>query len=386
MRVSLGRWANKEIQSKEQAKGVLEKLRTAIRDGGFDPRGLRPPAQTGGLTFSELADKYKTLHVIAKKLSLEESIDYRLKPLIETFGNRKISEIGRGDIEDLITALKEPRPSANGQTRTLSAASVNRTVQLLRHMLNWAVGREYIDRSPFRRGNENLIKLELEDNVRRRRLSEVEEAKLLAVAPPLLRSMIVTALDTGLRRGEMLDLRFGDVDWTRRRLVVRGATTKSGRTRVVPVETERLVAVLPWKELTADIQNAFRRIDLRWHDLRHEYASRLVEKGVPLSQVRDLLGHASITTTERYDNQQPEALQAAARRLERGLKFDPLAAATPAKFQDSFQIDHEPLPHDLHSEAPRVGGTSCDEKDLGVWLGGRDSNPDNVVQSHVSYR
>jgi len=141
-----------------------------------------------------------------------------------------------------------------------------------------------------------------------------------------------------------------------------------------------------WKELTANVQNAFRRIDLRWHDLRHEYASRLVEKGVPLSQVRDLLGHASITTTERYDNQQPEALQAAARRLERGLKFDPTVAAGPAKFQDSFQIDDEPLPHDLRSEAPRVGGTSCDEKNLGVWLGGRDSNPDNVVQSHGSYR
>src|SRR4029453_11825641 len=50
--------------------------------------------------------------------------------------------------------------------------------------------------------------------------------------------------------------------------------------------------------------------DLRWHDLRHEYASRLVEKVVPLSQVRDLLGHASIVTTERYDNQKPEALMA----------------------------------------------------------------------------
>ena len=59
-------------------------------------------------------------------------------------------------------------------------------------------------------------------------------------------------------------------------------------------------------------------VNLRWHDLRHEYASRLVEKGVPLSQVRDLLGHASIVTTERYDNQKPEALMAAAKRLETG--------------------------------------------------------------------
>jgi hypothetical protein len=63
--------------------------------------------------------------------------------------------------------------------------------------------------------------------------------------------------------------------------------------------------------LTAECREALRKIDLRWHDLRHEHASRLVELGVPLSQVRDLLGHASITTTERYDNQRPDALEAA---------------------------------------------------------------------------
>jgi site-specific recombinase XerD len=64
--------------------------------------------------------------------------------------------------------------------------------------------------------------------------------------------------------------------------------------------------------LSSESKAAFRKIDLRWHDLRHEYASRLVERGVPLAQVRDLLGHASITTTERYDNQKLENLQIAA--------------------------------------------------------------------------
>ena len=63
--------------------------------------------------------------------------------------------------------------------------------------------------------------------------------------------------------------------------------------------------------------------DLHWHDLRHEYSSRLVERGVPLAQVRDLLGHASILTTERYDNQRLEALQAAVERLEGRKTFDP---------------------------------------------------------------
>ena len=150
-------------------------------------------------------------------------------------------------------------------------------------------------------------------------------------------------------------------------------TTKSKKTRTVPIATTRLRAVLDWLRLdaageqkpdeslvfsdeagepvgsfrtawvtavlkahgikpewksynwtalTPECQAEFRRINLHWHDLRHEYASRLVERGVPLAQVRDLLGHASITTTERYDNQKLENLQLAASRLENGKTFD----------------------------------------------------------------
>jgi hypothetical protein len=79
-------------------------------------------------------------------------------------------------------------------------------IELMRHMLNWAVGREYLDRTPFRRGTETLIRKLQEDNRRRRRISEDEETRLLEVAPPFLRSMIITGLDTGTRQGEMLAL------------------------------------------------------------------------------------------------------------------------------------------------------------------------------------
>ena len=191
--------------------------------------------------------------------------------------------------------------------------------------------------------------------------------------------MLITALDTGTRQGEMLALRFGDIDFGRGLITLTGETTKSKKTRLVPIATARLRAVLEWLQLEADgakkpddalvfsdeageqvgrfrtawvtavlkahgIKPAwkaygwtalappclaeFRRINLHWHDLRHEYASRLVEKGVPRAQVRDILGHASITTTERYDNQQLENLQAAAARLERGETFTPPPAAT----------------------------------------------------------
>ena len=312
----------------------------------------------------------------------------------------------------------------------------------MRHMMNWGVGREYLDRTPFRRGTETLIRKLREDNQRRRRISEDEERRLLEVATPMLRSMIIAALDTGMRRGEMLAVRFGDIDWKRQLIVLRGETTKSRKTRAVPIATARLRAVLEWLQLEADgekkandvlvfsdeagepvgrfrtawvtavlkahgikpewkaygwtaltqaCNQQFRRIDLHWHDLRHEYASRLVEKGVPLAQVRDLLGHASITTTERYDNQKLENLQAAAARLERGMTFDRSRrdlspGVEPSSCQDFVKNATLVASPEASSLAPQTDANSLSESDLEVWLGGRDSNPDNVVQSHVSYR
>ncbi len=316
--------------------------------------------------------------VVAKGLALARSIE--------------IADIRTADIEDFIADLKKPRiVNRRKAPRTLTPASINRTIELMRHMMNWAVGREYLDRTPFRRGTETLIRKLREDNRRRRRLSEDEERRLLEVAPPFLRSMIITAVDTGMRHGEMLALRFGDIDWRRQLIVLRGETTKSRKTRAVPISTARLRAVLEWLRLEADgekkpddalvfsdetgepvgrfrtawvtavlkahdikpewktygwtaltpaCNEQFQRINLHWHDLRHEYASRLVEKGVPLAQVRDLLGHASITTTERYDNQKLENLQAAAARLETGKSFDPSPkkAASPQSVKFSSRI------------------------------------------------
>ncbi|MBP7778796.1 MAG: site-specific integrase [Acidobacteria bacterium] len=252
--------------------------------------------------------------------------------------------------------------------RPLTPATINRTVDRLRHMFNWAVGREYLDRTPFKRGSATLIKKLHEDNTRRRRIDEHEEAALLQNAPPHTQAMLIAALDTGMRQGEMLAVRLADVGLARGLITLRGHTTKSGKSRVVPIATDRLRDVLVWLRVDADgqqkpdealvfsnevgeplrlfhrtwqtpvlrahghaatwaarlnyqglsdqSQDACRKINLRWHDLRHCYASRLVEQGVPLAQVRDLLGHASMTTTERYDNQTLENLQLAVRELE----------------------------------------------------------------------
>lgn len=232
-----------------------------------------------------------------------------------------------------------------------SPATINRYRSLLSHMFTWAVERGYLERNPFRDGARLLIKAEREDNKRHRRVSPELEAKLLEAAAPHLRLMIIAALDTGMRQGEMLALTWADVDDRPGWLRLRGATTKSGKTRWVPIGTIRMRGLLDFLRidaaghskpsdarvfsneagepiqgfrtawdaavlrahghqptrsakdgkgrLTVECREALRAIDLRWHDLRHEHASRLVELGVPLSQVRDLLGHASITTTER---------------------------------------------------------------------------------------
>ena len=486
-RVSLSRWANRTISSKDDAASVLEQLRKAVRAGTFDERGLEPPKESSPLTFRQFAQRHTERHVIAKGLALAKTIDYRLKPLIERFGDTPLIQIRTADIEDFIADQKKPRTGGRTRGRPLAPASVNRSIELLRHMMNWAVGREYLDRTPFRRGSETLIRKQHEDNQRRRRLTEDEEARLLSAAAPFLRSMMVAALDTGMRRGEMLALRFADIDMTRLLITLRGATTKSRKTRFVPIATERLRTVLKWlqidaagkqkpdealvfsdeagepvgsfrtawvtavlkahgveltrvqelnwRDLTPECKAAFRKINLHWHDLRHEYASRLVERGVPLAQVRDLLGHASITTTERYDNQKLENLQTAAAKLETGKIFAPpvppvhtkIASMKPrVKAASSMPPGPTPQPQNAPNAnrgaaspnrsngAPTVdSGTFCQvfvkngirkprptrsdraletelkelrEKGLEVWLGGRDSNPDNVVQSHGSYR
>jgi hypothetical protein len=188
VRVSLERWSNRQIRSKTEADGVLDDLRKAVRAGTFDRRGVEPAREDSPQTFRQFAKVYKERHVIAKGLALAKTIDYRLKPLIEGCGDRPIAEIKTANIEDFIADLRKPRiVNRRPEPRALTNASVNRTIEPLRHMLNWAVGREYLDRTPFRRGTETLIRKLREDNQRRRRLTEEEEARLLEVAPPFLR-------------------------------------------------------------------------------------------------------------------------------------------------------------------------------------------------------
>jgi len=377
-RVALEKWSGEEVKSRGQALAVFDQLKAEVRAGTFDARGRGVTVQKDGpLTFAQLVKVFEERYVAAKQLKTAEAFKWRVRPLLERFGDRDISTIRTGDVEDWQADLRKPRP-IHGFVRTPSAATVNRAVEHLRRILNWAVSREYISSSPFTRGGVSLIKFDREDNRRNRRISPEEEERLIAAASPHLRALMILAFDAGVRAGEMLKLRIQDADLERNEITLRASTTKSGKTRKVPISTKRLRTVIEWfltganartrsgraplivneagesldgfrtswetavlraygymptkerplrdpktNSLTPEARKAFNAMDLHWHDLRHEYACRLAERGVPITKIQYLLGHASVITTERYIHHTLAELSKAAAVLESGGVFDP---------------------------------------------------------------
>lgn len=146
-----------------------------------------------------------------------------------------------------------------------------------------------------------------------------------------LTPMVLLSVNTGQRRGELRQIMWADVDLTRALLTIRGGYAKSRRTRYVPLNSEAVDVLHRWRRQCGQGERVFgiARVDkawkavlaaggidaFRWHDLRHHFASRLVQRGVDLNTVRELLGHADISMTIRYSHLAPEQKAAAVARL-----------------------------------------------------------------------
>ena len=171
-------------------------------------------------------------------------------------------------------------------------------------------------------------------------LSPDECDLLLSYACGVMHEMVFMALRTGMRQGELRGLQWSSIDWLTRSVAVRHSRDdlgvlvppKNGRARHIPLDTDLYTILFRRKRDTGYVflakdnrpfsgdrlndairrlckEAAFRKIG--WHTLRHTFASHLAMRGVPLPVIKELMGHAAITTTMRYAHVAPSTLRTA---------------------------------------------------------------------------
>lgn len=243
-----------------------------------------------------------------------------------TLEQKPIDDITTADVK----AIRNVWPRT-AHTAKAGRVGADRALKRLRHVFNWAIQNDHVDHTPFNRHGTALIHFKTERG-RTRRLEPGEEDRLLQHAPPFLKALITAALETGLRRAELLGLRWRDVKIDvgadRRAFLVPAEITKTNEPRDVPITAHLMVMLERLKYAPdgtehpphafvfgdecggprGDIRAAWtqtraaaRITNLHFHDLRREFGSRLRETpGVTDTDVRDWLGHANLTMTNQY--------------------------------------------------------------------------------------
>jgi integrase len=349
-RIKLDTWIGKPVDSKTRAREVVDLMRGEVLANRFDSRGYQyqEPNLNATRSVGDLLDSYQERHLAHKK---DKNGTWMLKAFRKAWGELPVKELEKAV---LVLDFLSDAEKAN----KWAPATYNRWRARLSHLLQFAVQREWIASNPFLRpglDRRSVIPRRREEGNRQRRLSDGEEKALLDAARALptapgrmMEGRIVAALDTGMRRGEILQLQRSMIDYEEWLIKIPRQITKSNRDRVVPVETERLRRFLQTRRFlkpdsfvfgtakgkeVADIKNIWDRVreaagcmDLHFHDLRHECASRMIKEGADVADVRDVLGHSSIMVTNRYVNTQVQDLRKALRRLNRP---EPKTSATP---------------------------------------------------------
>ncbi len=273
------------------------------------------------------------------------------------FGKKKLNEITSWNIEKWRS--KKLKEGAKPTT-------VNRNFNPLKAALNKAVDWGFIDENPLTKVKQLKIdKMPLvryltdDEEMRLRNALDLREEKMRAerlsanewradrghnLMPELngfadyLKPMILLSINTGLRRGEIFNLKWQDINFDKAMLTVIGQSAKSGQTRHVPLNDEVLSILKLWQEVDNsnelvfhnkgerfdNVNNSWKKVlkdanitNFRWHDMRHHFASRLVMAGVDLNTVRELLGHSDTKMTLRYAHLAPAVKAAAVQKLVR---------------------------------------------------------------------
>jgi integrase len=309
-------------RTQSQAERAESKHREEIYEGKYDP---------GKKLFSEFVDETFLPWSTANKRSYRED-EQRSVTLKDFFGEKHLRDIKPMMIEKfkrerLATPTKhdtEERP------RPRTPASVNRDLACLSKILSMAFDNELIDSNPMRR-----VRLLKENGSRERFITADEEVKLFAKLTGRrdhIRSVVTVALNTGMRRGEILDLQWEHVNFIARTIFI--DRSKTGKTRTIPMNdtvfeelkalkqdagTRDFVFSVSKTGVNIDsIKTGWRNacaaaglVDLMFHDTRHTFATRLRANGVHEWDIRDLLGHTTTRMTSVYTHQTPANLRQA---------------------------------------------------------------------------
>ncbi len=294
-------------------------------------------------TFEEFAPEFMAICRMKNKPSEVQTKQSIMRwHLLPAFGRMRLDRVRYAEIQDF--AAKEIE-------KGLSKKTVNNFLTVVRRLLVVAKKRELIEAVPE---IEWLKAPKPEFDF----LTFDEAARLVAGADPEWSCMITVALKTGLRQGELLALRWEDIDLVTgllrvRRSITRGIVTdpKSGKGRDVPLSDEAIATLKRerhlrgptvfcngagrmWtkNELKHPLRRACKRAGLRhigWHVLRHTFASHLVMRGAAVKVVQELLGHATIEMTMRYAHLSPDVPRQAVKLLDNigssAAKSSPLA-------------------------------------------------------------
>ncbi|MGA2534088.1 MAG: tyrosine-type recombinase/integrase [Candidatus Aminicenantales bacterium] len=299
--------------TKDQARNTMTKTRAELLDVA---RGFKK-AKGEDVTFEKFADDFLTLYCKENKRSWDRD-EISLAHLKAFFKDETLQTIGAESIERFKAARRAE----------VAPATVNRELACLKTALTKAVEWGRLETNPAAR-----VKKFKEPPARERILTSDEAARLLAAAGPELRPVIITALGTGMRRGEILGLRWADLNFTVGYITL--ITSKSGKGRKIPMSGAVAAALSairrrgefvfqnmetgrPIREMSAAFNAACALAKItgcRLHDLRHTAASKMVEAGVDLVTVSKILGHASITMTMRYAHPTPETMRGAVMHL-----------------------------------------------------------------------
>jgi len=337
------------------AKEVLHKRKLEIAEGKFFPQ-----RQKQVLGFSEMADLYWDLHAKQKPSALATS--YHLKWLKQFFGNKPLNQIAVPDVLKYLNEVKE---------RT-GASTANRHHNIIRAVFNRAIEWEKFNGvNPAAKVKQFRV-----ENARTRFLEKEAVPLLLAACDAELQPIVVCALMTGMRKGEILNLRWEDVDFQNG--IVHVLETKSGEPREIPISAklaEVLTAIrngdggkifhISARALNSRLSKALKLAGIdnfRFHDLRHTFASHFIMWTNDLPATQKLLGHHSSRMTQRYAHLSQGHLKAEMQLFDAG--WTPIW--TPSQNADKS---------DTNKKTASGEGLPSENSTSEIWSGRWESNP-----------